>query len=258
MPCSTRVASRSVSTARGAPRMRWKSAKRRTPRKASRSTSRLHFSPTTASVPATEHRVRSSSSSLTSSSIGLLSSLDEPCRTGAEFIARTQEAPMDIAVATRPVQDDDLGRFLRLWPRLSPETRYRRFHAPVHRLPMEFVHRLVEVDHADREAVVAVVGGEVVGVARYDRSPTDPTEAEFAVVVEDDWQNAGPGRQLLTELPRLAAERGVRVLTATVQADNDRMVWLIRRLLPGARFTVDNGVYDIRGPVEPAAVPAPC
>src|SRR3954452_12172467 len=157
--------------------------------------------------------------------------------------------PMDIAVATRPVQDDALGRFLRLWPRLSPETRYRRFHAPVHRLPMEFVHRLVEVDHADREAVVAVVGGEVVGVARYDRSPTDPTEAEFAVVVEDDWQNAGLGRQLLGELTRLAARNGVRTLTATVQADNDRMVRLIRRLFPGARFAIDNGVYTVRGTV---------
>src|SRR3954449_105613 len=146
---------------------------------------------------------------------------------------------MDIAVATRPVQDDDLGRFLRMWPRLSMETRYRRFHSPVHRLPMELVQRLVHVDHADREAVVAVIGGEVVGVARYDRSPADPTEAEFAVVVEDDWQNVGLGRQLLDELSRLAARRGVRTLTATVQADNERMVWLIRRLLPRARFSVD-------------------
>ena len=30
--------------------------------------------------------------------------------------------------------------------------------------------------------MVALVCGEVVGVARYDRSPTDPGEAEFAVL----------------------------------------------------------------------------
>src|SRR4051794_13632866 len=164
---------------------------------------------------------------------------------------------MDIAVATRPVQDDDLGRFLRMWPRLSMETRYRRFHSPVHRLPMELVQRLVHVDHADREAVVAVIGGEVVGVARYDRSPADPTEAEFAVVVEDDWQNVGLGRQLLDELSRLAARRGVGTLPAPVQADTGRMVWLIRRLLPRARFSVDAGVYTVRGPIEPVAEPVP-
>jgi GNAT superfamily N-acetyltransferase len=165
---------------------------------------------------------------------------------------------MDIAVATRPVQDDDLGRFLRLWPRLSPETRYRRFHSPVHRLPMDLVRRLVHVDHDDREAVVAVVGGEVVGVARYDRSPADPAEAEFAVVVEDDWQNVGLGRQLLGELSRLAACRGVHTLTATVQADNDRMVHLIRRLFPRASFAVDDGIYTVRGPIEPAPLLAAC
>src|SRR3954447_10372011 len=65
MPCSTRGPSRSVRTALGAPSCRWKSANRRTPRKASRRTSKLHFSPTTARVPATEHRDRPHETSLT-------------------------------------------------------------------------------------------------------------------------------------------------------------------------------------------------
>jgi GNAT superfamily N-acetyltransferase len=164
---------------------------------------------------------------------------------------------MDIAVNTRPVQPDDEARFLRLWPRLSPETRYRRFHAPVHQLPRALVHRLLHVDHDRREALVALVGGEVVGVARYDRSPTDPASAECAVVVEDAWQNVGLGRQLLGELRALAARRGIRELTATVQADNERMVGLIRRLLPGATFTVEDGVYTVGAPIGPSAVPAP-
>ncbi|MGY1602182.1 N-acetyltransferase family protein [Geodermatophilus sp. SYSU D00815] len=160
---------------------------------------------------------------------------------------------MDIAVATRPVRPDDLPAFLRLWPRLSAETRYRRFHAPVRRFPMAFVRHLVQVDHDAREAVVAVVGGEVVGVARYDRSPTDPSSAEFAVVVEDAWQGAGLGRQLLRDLTELAARRGVRELTATVQADNDRMLRLIRRLLPGAALDEDDGVYTVRSRIDSPA-----
>ena len=164
---------------------------------------------------------------------------------------------MDIPVDTRPVRPDDGPLFCRLWDRLSPETVYRRFHAPL-RSPPADAHRLVEVDHDLREALVAVVGGEVIGVARYDRSPADPATAEVAVVVEDAWQGVGVGRQLLGELADLAARRGVRRLTATVQMDNDRMVRLIRRLLPGARFTVDSGVYEIRGPVGPAAVATPC
>jgi hypothetical protein len=50
----------------------------------------------------------------------------------------------------------------------------------------------------------------------------------------------------------------VRPLTATVQADNDRMVHLIRRLFPRASFAVDNGVYTVRGPIEPLPALVPC
>ena len=152
---------------------------------------------------------------------------------------------MDLAIPTRPVQLDDEPRFYRLWPRLSRETVYRRFHAPLHGLPRDAVHRLVDVDHDLREAVVADVGGEVVGVARYDRSPADPSTAEFAVLVEDAWQGAGLGRQLLSELIRLARSRGVTTLTATVQPDNDRIQRLIRRLLPESTFTPDDDVYAV-------------
>jgi GNAT superfamily N-acetyltransferase len=163
---------------------------------------------------------------------------------------------MDIAVQTRPVEPADRTSFYRLWPRLSPETVYRRFHAPVHRLPDETVRRLVTVDHDLREAVVAVVGGEVVGVARYDRPLDDPSTAEVAVVVEDAWQRAGIGRQLLTDLTDLAARRGVRTVTATVQPDNRPVLRLVRRLLPGSTVTRDADVLTVTSPLPSEPVSA--
>src|SRR3954471_5950546 len=162
---------------------------------------------------------------------------------------------MDIAVATRPVQPDDDVLFRRLWPRLSPDTVYRRFHSPIRGLPTETVRRLVTVDHDRREAVAAVVGGEVVGVARYDRSPTDPATAEFAILVEDAWQGMGLGRQLLTELIQLAATRRVATLTATVQRDNERVIGLIRRLLPRSVFTPDHDVVEVRASLAAPRTP---
>ena len=161
---------------------------------------------------------------------------------------------MDLPVTTRPVRPDDAPLFCRLWDRLSPEPVYRRFHAPLRSPPAE-AHRFVEVDHVLREALVAVVGGEVVGVARYDRSPADPATADVAVVVEDAWQGVGVGRQLLTELTELAGRRGVRTLHADVQADNDRVVALVRRLLPGAVLTPEHGVCAVQAPGPGAAAP---
>ena len=156
---------------------------------------------------------------------------------------------MDLTVPTRPVRPEDAGRFCALWDRLSPETVYRRFHAPLRRPPAHAVPRLVSVDHDLREALVAVVGDDVIGVARYDRSATDPSTAELAVVVEDAWQGVGVGRQLLAQLVELAARRGVRTVTATVQADNDRVLGLVRRLLPAATLTVDAGGYEVTSPL---------
>ena len=163
---------------------------------------------------------------------------------------------MDIAVATRPIRPDDATLFCRLWERLSPETVYRRFHAPLRRPPVG-ADRLVHVDHDLREALVAVVGGDVVGVVRYDRSPADHSTAEVAVVVEDAWQGVGVGRQLLEQLTGLAARRGVRTLTATVQRDNDRVIGLIERLLPGSTFTPDADVYDVASPLRAPALLQP-
>jgi GNAT superfamily N-acetyltransferase len=163
---------------------------------------------------------------------------------------------MDIAVATRPVRPDDASLFCRLWERLSPETVYRRFHAPLRRPPVG-ADRLVRVDHDLREALVAVVGGDVVGVARYDRSQADRSTAEVAVVVEDAWQGVGVGRQLLEQLTGVAARRGVRTLTATVQQDNDRVIGLIQRLLPGSTFTPDADVYDVESPLRAPALLQP-
>jgi GNAT superfamily N-acetyltransferase len=160
---------------------------------------------------------------------------------------------MDIAVATRPVDPKDDVLLRRMWPRLSRDTVYRRFHSPVRTLPDEAVRHFATVDHDAREAVVGVVGGEVVGVARYDRSPADPASAEIAIVVEDAWQGVGLGRQLLLELTGLAGRRGVRTLTATVQPDNYRVIGLIRSLLPGSTFRDDDDVLAVESPLPAAA-----
>jgi GNAT superfamily N-acetyltransferase len=165
---------------------------------------------------------------------------------------------MYLEVATRPVRTADAPLLCRLWPRLSAETVYRRFHAPLQRPPAGALPHLVAVDHALREAVVAVVGGEIVGVARYDRSPAEPATAEVAVVVEDAWQGVGVGRQLLGALTALARDRGVTTLTADVQPDNVRVLTLIRRLLPGSTSTPEHGVVTVTAPlVRGPALPIP-
>ena len=86
----------------------------------------------------------------------------------------------------------------RLFYRLSPESVYRRFFSPTTR-PDQLVKSLLHVDHHEREAIAAVEGGEVVGVAQYSRRP-GAAEADLAIVVADDRQRQGMGTRLIAAL----------------------------------------------------------
>lgn len=136
----------------------------------------------------------------------------------------------------------------RLFFRLSPETIYRRFHSPIVRPEQAGPERLLDIDHHDREAVAAVVDGEIVGVARYFRWP-DTDRAEVAVVVADDWQRQGLASRMLTDLGERAKCEGISRFTMTMQADNLPILGLLRRLYPAARPALSQGMYEATVPV---------
>jgi RimJ/RimL family protein N-acetyltransferase len=127
--------------------------------------------------------------------------------------------------------------------RLSPETLYRRFHSPIVRPEQTHPERLLDLDHHDREAVVAVVNDEIVGVARYARRP-GADSAELAVVVADDWQRQGLATRMCGVLAGLAATAGVRDFNLNMQADNPAVLRLVRRLYPDARLSFSQGTCE--------------
>jgi RimJ/RimL family protein N-acetyltransferase len=138
----------------------------------------------------------------------------------------------------RPLRPDDKRRIAQAFGRLSPETRYRRFFAPLPRLSEQDLRYLTEVDHHDHEALAAVnpENGAIVGVARYVRSD-DPTEAEVAVVVGDPWQGRGVATALLQRLVARAREEGIDHFVALVMSDNTDALELFRHLAPGSSHT---------------------
>jgi len=144
-----------------------------------------------------------------------------------------------------PSDGESLRRF---FYRLSPESVYRRFMSPIARPEQAGPERLLDVNHRDREALLGVVDGEIVGVARYARWPgTD--SAELAVVVADEWQRQGLATWMLGALAEVASAAGIRHFTLTMQADNAPVLRLIRRLYPSASLGLSQGVYEGTVPV---------
>jgi len=116
--------------------------------------------------------------------------------------------------------------------RLSPESRYRRFLAPMPMLGGAQLRYLTEVDHHDHEALLAIdpQTRNGLGVARFVRSTEAPQVAEVAVAVADDWQGRGLGTTLLQDLAARAREEGIERFSASVLAENSAVIELIFKL----------------------------
>ena len=141
-------------------------------------------------------------------------------------------------IGIRPIQTEDRRLIEEGFERLSPESRYRRFFAPLQRLSSEDLTYLTEVDHSDHEAMVALdpATEAIIGVARYVRAE-DPTEAEVAVVVGDPWQGRGVASALLERLVERARKAGITHFVALVMSDNEEALELFRNLAPGGSWT---------------------
>jgi GNAT superfamily N-acetyltransferase len=141
-------------------------------------------------------------------------------------------------VELRPLEADDRERLVRLFYRLSPESIYHRFLSPLNEPIDAGLDRLVDLDHHDREAVAAMSGDEVVGVARYFRN-REGTTADVAVLIEDAWQGRGLGVVLIERLQELARGRGINAFTATILSENRPALRMVRRVFPAAILTAD-------------------
>ena len=146
-------------------------------------------------------------------------------------------------VRFRPIRPEDKRWLQRGIQELSPESRYRRFFAPVDHLSEEQLRYFTEVDQVDHVAWLGTLAdskdGRVVAVARFICLPDVPEAAEAAVTVLDEFQGRGLGRAMLVVITRKAIERGVKRFTMFVLVENEAMMGLLHDA--GA---VSDGMHD--------------
>jgi GNAT superfamily N-acetyltransferase len=140
--------------------------------------------------------------------------------------------------------------------RLSRETIHKRFHLPMPHVPGWMMAYLTDVDHHDREALVAQVGDEIVGHAMYARQ--EAREAEMAIVVEDRWQSWGIGRLLLRCLAEEAGGRENESFTGTVLGENRDALRFFSSVVPQTKFEIENGVYHLHLPLSGVELARDC
>lgn len=161
------------------------------------------------------------------------------------------QLPDGTEVLLRPVRPDDKPLLVQAMGELSEHSRRMRFLTPTARLSRSQLAYLTEVDQHDHQAWGIVVGGEPVAIARMVR--INPTQAEVAITVIDEWQRRGIGELLTRFLAHLAREVGIEELVYIALPENQAINGLMNRFGVTGEFA--EGLVTARLPVADVAPP---
>ncbi|MFN0028309.1 MAG: GNAT family N-acetyltransferase [Acidimicrobiales bacterium] len=151
-------------------------------------------------------------------------------------------------VYVRPIRPEDAERVVTFHSRQSPESIYYRFFSPRPRLSDRDVAHFTRVDYQDRLAFVALLGPDLIGVARYDALPPDEAgsvRAEVAFFIDDRHHGRGLATLLLEYLAVAASEAGIDGFVATVLPENRAMINVFRRAGFGVATSFEDGVVEV-------------
>jgi GNAT superfamily N-acetyltransferase len=135
-----------------------------------------------------------------------------------------------LRVEIRAIRPADRDGLLAAVGRTSPDSLYRRFFSMRRSFSEREIAGFLDVDFADRVALVAAVGegdrAEIAGGGRY--AVIGPGAAEVAFTVVDRYQGQGIGAALMRHLVAIARGAGLRELVAEVLAGNAAMLKVLR------------------------------
>jgi RimJ/RimL family protein N-acetyltransferase len=161
-------------------------------------------------------------------------------------------------ITIRPIGAKDLALEQEFVNGLSAHTGYQRLMS-TRRPSLEELVRFTDIDHERELALIATTPVQdrerQIGVARYVKEESSPGDAEFAIILSDDWQGRGLGTTLLMSLVVAARSHGVRRLVGTTLSVNSGMLALGRKL--GFKLATDSRLATITNlTLELAAVAA--
>lgn len=148
-------------------------------------------------------------------------------------------------VTIRPIRPEDEPLVTRFHEKLSERTVQLRYFHPM-KLSARVAHeRLVRVCHSDFDREMALVATannaktgeqEVLGVGRLSKTP-GVREAEFAVLISDEWQNRGLGTEFLRRLVDIGRVERMEHISAQMMHENVEMQKVCTKL----GFTLTRG-----------------
>lgn len=151
-------------------------------------------------------------------------------------------------VLVRPVLQTDEPLIVDLLNKLSSDSMYLRFLRPVKTLPKELLFHLTHLDYQNNFALTAVIQEDekdaIIAVARYGYDPQEHL-TDFAIVVRDDWQHCGLGKQMLSRIFAIGRGKGISRFVSIVDSTNHAMKRILRELDYPVNYSYEKGFTQV-------------
>ncbi|MHA7156828.1 bifunctional acetate--CoA ligase family protein/GNAT family N-acetyltransferase [Glutamicibacter endophyticus] len=150
----------------------------------------------------------------------------------------------------RPITPADAQALQAMHKLQSQTSVYLRYFTYKSALTAKELDRFTHVDHRDRVAITVLRGERIIGVGRYDRLD-DPSQAEVAFNVADEFQGTGIGSILLEHLAAAARENGIGKFVAEVLPENRKMITVFSEAGYAVAKRFEDGVVMLEFSIDP-------
>ena len=127
---------------------------------------------------------------------------------------------------------------------------YLRYFTYKSQLTPKELDRFTNVDHTARVSFIVLRGEKIIGIGGYDRLD-DPTEAEVAFNVSDDFHGTGIASILIEHLAAAGRENGIERFTAEVLPENRKMLTVFAEAGYAVARHFEDGVVMLEFPIDP-------
>ncbi len=176
---------------------------------------------------------------------------------GWRLYQRTEEATWATRngrdYTVRMATDQDFSLLVDLLIGLCADSRYLRFLSPV---PVftperaEYVARQLWLENPwPTQVLLATIreesGEKVIGLGELHANPLHSEEADFALLVRDEWQGQGIGTLLLDRLVALAVRRGMTTMGSEMHPYNKAMRKVLSKQRLPVNFKFESGTMEV-------------
>ena len=141
----------------------------------------------------------------------------------------------------RPIKPEDENMWQEMFDTFSDDAVRFRFFRRIKNTPHEMRTRYCNIDYDREIGIVAEIMDKgkrrILGVSRIIMTPGQNEEAEYALIVSDEWQRKGLGSEFLDYTIEIARDKGLKKLTGVVLNDNVPMITLCKE----KGFKVESG-----------------